>query len=206
MWRFPYLQRLMVPATLTLGTMAVFTETIHAKEAVDLAKVREAIVEVVEADAEKRGDGTSLYGTFVRLAWHCSGSYSKIDGSGGSNGARMRFDPEASWGGNAGLKAVAQPALESVKEKFPDISYADLYTYAGVVAVEECGGPTIKFRLGRVDATSGDTSPPKDDRLPNPDKGSHGATVQHLRDVFYRMGEWHAVWWVHAKRQEKYSL
>eukprot|EP00957_Ditylum_brightwellii_P197916 15077676-Ditylum_brightwellii.AAC.1 len=62
-------------------------------------------------DSEKRDNGTSLTGTFVRLAWHCSGSYSKEDGSGGSDGARMRFNPEASWGGNAGL-GIARDALE----------------------------------------------------------------------------------------------
>jgi hypothetical protein len=43
----------------------------HAKEAtVDMKKVREAIMDVVESDAEKRNDGTSLAGTFIRLAWH----------------------------------------------------------------------------------------------------------------------------------------
>ena len=137
---------MMAPAALTLGAALTLPQgDVLAKEnkvspAVDLAKVREAIIEVVESDAEKRGDGTSLYGTMIRLAWHCSGSYSAKDGSGGSQGARMRFDPEASWGGNAGLKAVPQPALEAVKAKFPEMSYADLYTYAGVVAVEECGG------------------------------------------------------------------
>jgi catalase (peroxidase I) len=50
----------------------------------------------------------------------------------------MRFDPEASWGANAGLD-VARKALEGVKEKYPEVSYADLYTLAGVVAVEEAG-------------------------------------------------------------------
>lgn len=98
---------------------------------VDLQKVREAIVDVIESDAEKRGDGTSLYGTMIRLAWHCSGTYSKYDNTGGSESARMRFEPEASWGANAGLKPVAQKALEPVKAKFPEMSYADLYTYAG---------------------------------------------------------------------------
>ena len=101
------------------------------KKAVDLQKVREAIVDVIESDAEKRGDGTTLYGTMIRLAWHCSGTYSKHDNTGGSESARMRFEPEASWGANAGLQPVAQTALESVKAKFPEMSYADLYTYAG---------------------------------------------------------------------------
>ena len=43
-----------------------------------------------------------------------TGTYSKVDGSGGSNGARMRFDPEASWGANAGLD-IPRKALENVK-------------------------------------------------------------------------------------------
>ena len=179
---------MMGPGAIAVGALAFAQEPAYAKEATgtDFKKVREAIVEVMESDAEKRGDGTSLYGTMIRLAWHCSGTYSAADQSGGSNGGRMRFEPECSWGANAGLH-VARQALEPVKAKFPGVSYADLYTYAGVVAVEEAGGPTIPFRAGRVDMESGVTSPP-DGRLPDADKGSRVNTVQHLRDVFYRMG------------------
>lgn len=166
-------------------------QVVYAKEeasagAVDLKKVREAILDVIDADAEKRSDGSSLAGTFIRLAWHSSGTYDAKDNSGGSNGARQRFDPEASFGNNAGLH-IARKALEPVKAKFPDLTYADLYTYSGVVAVEEAGGPPISFRTGRSDADSGETSP-KNDVLPNADMGSRVHTVQHLRDVFYRMG------------------
>ena len=71
-----------------------------------------------------------------------------------------------------------------VQAKHPEISYADLYTLAGVVAVEESGGPKIPFRLGRTDADSGETSP-KVCRLPDADKGSSKNTIQHVRDVFY---------------------
>ncbi|KAL7545159.1 hypothetical protein ACHAWF_008514 [Thalassiosira exigua] len=152
----------------------------------DVAAVKKSIADLIEDDAERRGDGTSLTGTFVRLAWHCAGTYSKLDGSGGSNGARMRFNPEASWGANAGL-GVPRKALEDIKAKHPDISYADLYTLAGVVAVEEAGGPKIPFRLGRTDADSGETSP-TECGLPDADKGSRKGTTQHVRDVFYRMG------------------
>lgn len=178
----------MVVPVAAAGTVLLFpTEKAHAKSAaVDVSAVRKSIADVIEADAEKRDDGTSLTGTFVRLAWHSSGSYSKVDNSGGSNGARMRFNPEASWGANAGL-GVARDALESVKAKHPEISYADLYTLAGVVAVEEAGGPTIPFRLGREDMESGETSPP-DGRLPDADKGSFKLTSDHVRDIFYRMG------------------
>ncbi len=51
----------------------------------------------------------------------------------------MRFAPESDYGANAGLK-VARDLLEPVKAKFPWLSYADLYTLGGVVAVEEMGG------------------------------------------------------------------
>lgn len=173
--------------TVTLFSISPISEAhASAQPAVDLKKVKEDIAELIETDAEKRGDGTSLTGTFVRLAWHCAGTYSKADGSGGSNGARQRFEPEASFGANAGL-GVAREALEPVKGKHPGISYADLYTLSGVVAVEEAGGPTIPFRLGRKDMDSGESSPP-DGRLPAADKGSRAGTTQHVRDVFYRMG------------------
>ena len=98
----------------------------------------------------------------------------------------MRFNPEATWGANAGL-GVARDALEPIKEKHPEISYADLYTLAGVVAVEESGGPTIPYRTGREDFEGGKSSPPNG-RLPDADKGSRKMTAQHVRDVFYRMG------------------
>jgi cytochrome c peroxidase len=80
------------PATIAVTAFSL-NETAYAKQKskddVDLSKVREAIMEVIDSDQEKRGDGTSLSGTMIRLAWHCSGSYSAADNSGGSNGARM---------------------------------------------------------------------------------------------------------------------
>jgi catalase (peroxidase I) len=37
--------------------------------------------------------------------------------------------------------------LEDVKKKYGDsLSYADLYTLAGVVAIKELGGPTVPWR------------------------------------------------------------
>ena len=55
--------------------------------------------------------------------------------SGGSEGATMRFKPESDHGGNAGL-GIARKLLEPIKEKHPEVSYADLYILAGIVAIE----------------------------------------------------------------------
>jgi cytochrome c peroxidase len=74
-----------------------------------------------------------------------------------------------------------------LQAKFPEISYADIYTLAGVVAIEESGGPAIPFRFGRVDMPNGETSPP-DGRLPDADKGSSKRTVAHIKEIFKRMG------------------
>jgi catalase (peroxidase I) len=43
-------------------------------------------------------------------------------------------------------------STQTIKDKVPEIGYADLYQLASVVAVEFCGGPSIPFRLGRKDA------------------------------------------------------
>lgn len=131
-------------------------------------------------DVDNYDDGS--YGpVFIRLAWHASGTYDIRDGTGGSNGATMRFSPEADHGANAGLH-VARNVLERVKRQHPGISYSDLWTLAGVVAVEEMGGPKIAWVPGRIDAADGSSCTP-DGRLPDAAQGA-----QHLRDIFYKMG------------------
>jgi cytochrome c peroxidase len=145
---------------------------------VNYDEVRKSIAGIL--DAPTHDDG-SLGPVFIRLAWHASGTYDKKDGSGGSNGATMRFAPESNHGANAGLN-IARTHLEKIKAQYPDISYADLWTLAGVVAVEEMGGPKIEWRPGRSDAKSGDACPPEG-RLPDAAQGA-----QHVRDIFYKMG------------------
>ena len=70
----------------------------------DYQKVYNAIAKLLE-EKDEYDDGS--YGpVIVRLAWHCSGTYDKETGTGGSNGATMRFAPEGDHGANAGLKAA----------------------------------------------------------------------------------------------------
>jgi cytochrome c peroxidase len=101
-------------------------------------------------DAEDYDDGS--YGpVLVRLAWHSSGTYDKETNTGGrwdsyicsakimlissSNYATMRFNPEAVHGANAGL-GLARALMEQVKKEYPWISYGDLWTLAGVAAIQ----------------------------------------------------------------------
>jgi cytochrome c peroxidase len=51
----------------------------------------------------------------------------------------MRFKPEYAHGANAGL-SIARDLLESVKKQYPKISYSDLRSLSGVVAIQEMSG------------------------------------------------------------------
>lgn len=119
-----------------------------------------------------------------------TGTYDKMSKTGGSGGGTIRFAEELAHGGNAGLAKTAVEWLEPLKAKYKDISYADLYTLAGVSAIKTMGGPTIPWSSGRVDAMDPSAVTP-DGRLPNADSGEKGADKAdsaHLRDIFYRMG------------------
>ncbi|KAJ0419809.1 heme peroxidase [Aspergillus carlsbadensis] len=144
----------------------------------DYQKVYNEVARLL-AEMDEYDDGS--YGPVVlRLSWHASGTYDKSTGTGGSNGATMSFAPESNHSANLGL-VNARDFLEPVKKMFPWISYSDLWTLAGVTAVQELGGPTIPWRPGRQDADVTACTP--DGRLPNAAKGP-----PHLREIFYRMG------------------
>jgi len=110
---------------------------------------------------------------------------------GGSGQGTIRFKEELAHGGNAGLGSTAVVWLEKIKKKYGDaLSYADLYTLGGVVAIKELGGPTIGWSSGRVDALDASAVTP-DGRLPNADSGEAGSDpsdAAHLRTIFNRMG------------------
>ncbi|KAL2000620.1 hypothetical protein VTN02DRAFT_2846 [Thermoascus thermophilus] len=144
----------------------------------DYQKVYDEIARLL---VEKTDYDDGSYGpVLVRLAWHASGTYDKETGTGGSNGATMRFSPESDHGANAGLKH-ARDFLEPVKAKFPWISYSDLWTLAGVCAIQEMQGPAIPWRPGRQDKDFTACTP--DGRLPDASKDQ-----KHIRAIFGRMG------------------
>jgi cytochrome c peroxidase len=144
----------------------------------DYQKVYDAVAKKLQ-DEDDYDDGS--YGpVLVRLAWHASGTYDAETGTGGSNGATMRFAPEGDHGANAGLKA-ARDFLEPIKAQFPWISYSDLWILSGVCAIQEMQGPKIPFRPGRTDRDMSFCTP--DGRLPDASKDR-----KHIRAIFGRMG------------------
>jgi len=140
------------------------------------------------APAGSLGGGGYVGPMLVRLAWHSSGTYGKAASDGGSQGATIRLCPEMNHGGNAGLKHAVS-VLAPIKENNPGASWADLIVFAGVVAIKNMGGPDAGFTPGRTDAICPFVAPSKDKRYTPDDRLPDGALgVQHLRDVFYRMG------------------
>jgi len=117
----------------------------------------------------------------IRLSWHDAGTYEASSESGGPR-ACMRFGGgESDHGANAGLQ-IARDLLAPIKDKYPGISNADLWSLSAVVAVKEMGGPDIPWRAGRKDSTGSHASV-EDGRLPDATQG-----CPHLRSVFHRMG------------------
>ena len=103
-----------------------------------------------------------------------------------SDGCTIRFREELAHGANAGL-LEALTWLEPVKQRHPNVTYADLISFAGTVSIAAMGGPSVPWRSGRIDALTPDAVTP-DGRLPAADKGNPAATAAGLREVFGRMG------------------
>jgi cytochrome c peroxidase len=81
----------------------------------DYQKVYDDIARLL-VEKDEYDDGS--YGpVLVRLAWHASGTYDAATGTGGSNGATMRFAPEGDHGANAGLRN-ARDFLQPVKGEY----------------------------------------------------------------------------------------
>jgi len=137
----------------------------------------------------------------VRLAWHDSGTFDKANQdqpwpqAGGAIGS-IRTDHEINAGPNAGLKKALNVYLKPIKEKVPEVSWADLIQLASATSIESMGGPKIPMKYGRIDGVPPSPAPAPfglPDALPPFGGGAKGLTnpqdpAEHLRFVFYKYG------------------
>lgn len=159
-------------------TKTRFSTKCYASNPEQLKNAREDIKELLKT--------TFCHPIMVRLGWHDAGTYNKDieewPQRGGANGS-LRFEVELKHGANAGL-VNALKLLQPIKDKYSEVTYADLFQLASATAIEEAGGPKIPMKYGRVEVT-GPEQCPEEGRLPDAGPPS---PAQHLRDVFYRMG------------------
>ncbi|XP_026445666.1 probable L-ascorbate peroxidase 6, chloroplastic/mitochondrial isoform X1 [Papaver somniferum] len=157
---------------------AVVNPTCFASDPDQLKSAREDIKQLLKT--------TFCHPIMIRLGWHDAGTYNKdvqeFPQRGGANGS-LRFDVELKHGANAGL-VNALKLLQPIKEKYPGVTYADLFQLASATAIEDAGGPKIPMKYGRVDVSVPDECP-EEGRLPDAGPPS---PADHLRKVFYRMG------------------
>jgi len=143
------------------GLRKAAPQQLHGAAAVDWVALKQDILALIvtEQPSIYPFDHTGTYGGFlIRQSWHCSGSYRTMDGRGGCEGGRQRFNPELSWADNTQLDK-AKRLLLPLKTKYgADLSWGDLMIFAGTSAMESMGAPVLGFCAGRVDDEDGSES------------------------------------------------
>ncbi|MEW5313214.1 MAG: hypothetical protein WDW38_004800 [Sanguina aurantia] len=113
--------------------------------------------------------GTVGAPSMLRIGFHSGASVTaQCPFTGGVNGGWLQFPSEAANFRSAGI-TDALAVLAAIKVAHPCITFADLSSLAGSIAVEISGGPAIAWYPGRLDSLlPGPTSPQFSTRIPDP--------------------------------------
>jgi len=113
-------------------------------------------------------NGTLSPPTLFRLGFHNCNIGNFFARGYGCNGGWLQYPADADAAQNAGLSDVLDPLAVLRNGYYPCITFADLYTYSGVLGLELSGGPPVAWYPGRADpVSSGPTHPPLSVLLPD---------------------------------------
>ncbi len=166
---FKLTHRDMGPRSLYLGAEVPAEELIWQDNvpAVDYDLVDAA--DIANLKAKVLASGLSI-GELVSTAWASASTFRGSDNRGGTNGARIRLEPQRNWEANQPEQlAKVLGVLEGIQSDFnaaqsggKKVSIADLIVLAGSAAVEQAAknaghDVTVDFAAGRTDATQEQT-------------------------------------------------
>ncbi|MDG1936867.1 MAG: catalase/peroxidase HPI [Paracoccaceae bacterium] len=93
----------------------------------------------------------------IETAWASGSTFRGSDMRGGTNGARLRLEPQKSWDANKPEQlSKVLSVLEGIATSH-NASMADVIVLAGVVAIEVASGMKVPFVAGRGDASEQQT-------------------------------------------------
>ncbi|KAL0057461.1 hypothetical protein AAF712_015895 [Marasmius tenuissimus] len=120
-------------------------------------------------------ENTTTAAQWLRLAYHDMSTHNVDDGTGGLDGS-IAYELDRPQNVGPGM-------LESLNElvpfTHPSVGFADILAFAAVRAVDNCDGPKVPLRGGRVDATS--AGPPT---VPEPHQDLASHTESFRRQGF----------------------
>ncbi|KAH8823985.1 heme peroxidase [Flagelloscypha sp. PMI_526] len=92
---------------------------------------------------------TTVAAQWVRLAYHDMSTHNVTGGTGGLD-ASIRFETDRSQNIGVGMSNSLNDFAVSLT---PFTSFSDIIAMGVVMGYQSCGGPTIPYRYGRIDAT-----------------------------------------------------
>ena len=95
----------------------------------------------------------------IETAWASGCTFRCSDMRGGTNGARIRREPQNSWDDNNPRQLSRLLNILEGIAKANNASIADVIVLAGFVAIENASGTKVPFVAGRGDATEEQTDP-----------------------------------------------
>ena len=93
----------------------------------------------------------------VETAWASASIFRSSDNRGGANGARIRLEPQKSWGVNKPQELSKVLTSYEAIASITGASVADVIVLGGAIGIEMASGVTVPTTTGRGDATQEDT-------------------------------------------------